>query len=264
MNHIKIISFELSNNCNLKKYHPKCPINHRHYDKCNKEMSNKRIIELMDDAVEHGFTGMFAFHYYNEPLLSVDRIKDIIGYRKNYKYLLWTNGLLFNRNVSENNIIKLFHKVVITCYKEENKKWFEQIKEVYKNVEIGYWSLDNRGEIYSESEENIFGCQRINIELPIDSIGNVHLCTIDWKQSVNLGNVKDRLLSEIICGRQYRNIHKNVFGKQLGDDAPEICKRCTMVMHIDEVAKRITRITGQQLVNEESQKIHKFLFGSQE
>jgi len=184
-----LISFEISDKCNLQKLHPKCPINWRKYKIKEKHLNKDLIVKTIKQAQENGFIGMVAFHFYNEPLLDIDLILQIIDEVPYCKYLLWTNGLLLDRKVENNEFLRKFTKICITCYDIKDMPFFQALKDYYKNIEIFNWELDDRLEIYNKKGNNEFSCKKPLFEIPIDYYGNIHLCSIDYNNSYNIGNI---------------------------------------------------------------------------
>ncbi|MCK4258888.1 MAG: SPASM domain-containing protein [Halanaerobiales bacterium] len=223
----KILSFEIGEDCNLKKIHDKCPINKKQYDKRFGSLTTEKIIQSIEEAQKLGFAGYVAFHHYNEPLLYLDRILEIINAKKDCKYLLWTNGTLLSRNVEENDFLNEFDKIIITCYNENNRPFFEKIKEHYKNVYVGSGALDDRLECYSSDYINEIACKRVLFEIPIDYYGSVHLCTTDWNNTHKIGNINETSFEQVILGEAYQSLVRNAKKRLLDRDfCPDICKRC--------------------------------------
>lgn len=226
LSRVEIISVEAGSNCNLKKEHKACPINYR--KNINTEYGSltvEDIIQTIVEAEEMGFKGYFAFHFYNEPMLYQDKIREIIEQKKTSKYLLWTNGTLLKEG--ENPFLELFNKVIITCYDDERLELYKRLEQEYLNITIQQWELDNRLDIYNQKNNNKFGCKRIFFELPIDYYGNVYLCCKDWDNSYVVGNIKKMGFAAVVQGSAYNNMIKSV-GKRLLDDknCPTICRYC--------------------------------------
>lgn len=222
-----IISFEVGDKCNLKKLHSKCPINYRNCKASGATLTEEKINCSIDEAVALGFNGYFAFHYYNEPLLYADEIERIICKHSNCKFLLWTNGMLLDRNVENNLFLKLFQVVYISCYFQEQRGFFEQIKEWHGNVGIINAVLDNRREAYTREYINRIGCKRPLFELPIDYYGEVHLCCLDWNNTHKLGNIIETSLTEVVTGERYQKLLASIKNKLLDAyNCPDICKKC--------------------------------------
>ena len=221
---ITTISFEVGIDCNLKYLHSKCPINYRKANVDCEPMSDEKIIQTMDDSISMSFKGLFSFHFYNEPMLYIDRILKIIESRKNYRYLLWTNGTLFDNNVENNDFIKNFELVVITCYSEERLKLYSEIKNHYGNVKININDLDNR----LQTNINEFGCKMMLYKLPIDYWGNVYLCVKDWKNEYKIGSINFEKLMNIVSSDKYQKA-REAAEKRLLDKhcCPNVCLTCS-------------------------------------
>lgn len=225
-----ILSFEIGDDCNLKKCHDKCPINYRKYVNDKKSIDVDLIVKSIKEAQDLNFNGYIAFHNYNEPLLHKNKLLEVIKRTRNGKFLLWTNGLLLDRNdMKKNEFLKKFNLICITCYDEKDRSFFEQIKQWHGAVEIYDWELDDRQDAYIRDYHNEIGCKRPLFELPIDFHGNVHLCCFDWNTTFEIGNITQNTLTEIVNSDVYQKLLKDTKHKLLNvDDCPEICKRCNV------------------------------------
>ena len=222
-----LISFEINNDCNMKQLHKECPINIRKYKK-KKALTSEKIIECIKQAKEIGFNGYITFHNYNEPLISKDQIIGIINEFPTEKYLLWTNGLLLDRNVTNNSYIKLFNLIYISCYNTEDMPFFEDIKTFHGRVHIEKITMDDRINIYQRMPTNNIACKRPFFDLPIDHYGNVHLCCFDWKNEYEIGNIFDSSLHEIVYSKIYQGLLAAAEKRLLDlNNCPDICKKCS-------------------------------------
>lgn len=221
-----LLSFEISDKCNLMSAHDKCPINKRCYSNKKNHLDKQSIIDIVISAKKLGFNGMVAFHYYNEPLLNKDLIEEIINALPNTKFLLWTNGLLLDRTVENNELLSKIKKVCITCYDRKDMHFFEALSSYYKNIEIFDWELDDRLEIYNKTTRNDLSCKRPFFEIPIDYYGNIHLCCMDWNNQFKIGNVFEKEFEKIILSNEYQSLLESLSKRILSQDAPNLCKTC--------------------------------------
>jgi O-glycosyl hydrolase len=226
-----IISFEIGQQCNLMSEHILCPINQRIYKNTELEITEGTIVRIVNEAKTLNFTGCIAFHFYNEPLLYKNKIENVINLEPDSKFLLWTNGLLFNREIEKNNIINKFYKVFITCYNIDDMPFFIELKNYYRNIYILKAEFDDRLEVYKYNNKNILSCKRPLFELPIDYYGNVHLCCYDWNNEIELGNINNISLKEIVSLPMYQNIIQGSQRNRLDKDKyPPICWSCKYPM----------------------------------
>lgn len=221
-----LLSFEVTPLCNLMKEHDKCPINYRKYKNTDYCLTENSIVGTIKKAIELGFSGLVAFHYYNEPLLERDLILRVIERVHEARYLLWTNAILLDRTVENNEFLSKFTKVNITCYNPKDMPFFKKLEKYYDNVEIFDWELDDRLQIYDKDKINVLSCKRPLYEIPIDYHGNIHLCCMDWKNEYQIGNIFIDGFSNIVKRKKYKNL-LSICRKRLRDDkCPEICKNC--------------------------------------
>lgn len=221
-----LLSFEVTKFCNMMKEHDKCPVNCREYKNRDFHLDEKSIVNTIKEAIKMGFSGLVAFHYYNEPLLEKELILRIINQVPEARYLLWTNALLLNRKVEENDFLLKFSKVNITCYNVEDMPFFTDLSNYYGNIEIFDWELDDRLEIYEKDKDNNLSCKRPLFEIPIDYHGNIHLCCMDWKNEYQIGNIFIDSFTNIIKGKKYQNLLKECQGRRFSENCPVICKKC--------------------------------------
>lgn len=238
----QILSIEIGDDCNLKGIHEKCPINYRVPNDNFGTIDIDDIVKTIRAAQMLNFKGVVAFHYYNEPLLYLDKILTVIDKVKDADYILWTNGVLLEEDIEKNNFLDKFKYVVITCYFQSMLPKFNKLKERYNNIEIKQWDLDDRGNIYVESSNNIFGCQRPIGDIPIDYWGNVHLCCMDWNNTYQIGNIKSKGFKEIIEGDEYQRaadaVYKNILNRV---NCPDICKKCRTPFLMPEIADKLRK-----------------------
>ncbi|HEX3043209.1 MAG TPA: SPASM domain-containing protein [Bacillota bacterium] len=223
----KILTFEIGARCNLEKVHKKCPINSRIAHQEFGSLSIPDVVKAVQEAKELNFKGAVAFHYYNEPLLYRDKMLAIMDCLPDTKFLLWTNGLLLRSPENENDFLRRFYFIVITCYFPEMMPKFEMLKEHFGNIEIGQWELDERKAIYTSEHKNHCGCHRMIHEIPIDYWGNLHLCCIDWNGTYQIGNIKQSGLGSVIRGEFYQKAVNSMYDDYLDEtNSPHICKMC--------------------------------------
>ena len=227
--HLGSISIEIGSDCNLKKVHSVCPANimHRRDDNI---LSVDEICTLMDEAIDNNFSGLFAFHFYNEPLMYIDRIREVIKKRPQYRYLLWSNGVLVNRVMESGFDFTLFEKIVFTCYDEKYRKNLELLEEMHKDVQIFTPDMDDRLNIYAEIPKKQFSCKKMMCELPIDCEGNVYICTFDYKKEYLLGNVRENSLLSIVNDEKYTRYFDSHKKLLMSDNACDLCKKCRRVL----------------------------------
>lgn len=213
--------FEVGNDCNLKKNHVKCPCLERYQATKNKPIMTDEMI--IDNAAalynQHGFAGLVGFHYYNEPMIYIDRIKRLIdgikAKAKNASFVLWTNGTLLPEDCKS---LDIFDKAWLTNYDGGN---YERIREGIPNTTFVKWQLDNRKERTDKIDNR--RCRRIFSEIIFDAFGECHLCCIDWKGEAKVGNLFDDKLENIVD--RFLAVRKSIMNG-MDVDAPEICRKC--------------------------------------
>lgn len=224
-----LLSFEVTPFCNLMKEHKECPVNFRTYNNTEYSLNENSIVETIKEAINLGFTGLVSFHYYNEPLLEKDLIIRVMKLVPEARYMIWTNGLLLDRRVDNNEFLRKFAKVNITCYDPKDMPFFKDLDVYYGNIEIFDWELDDRMFIYDKEIINVLSCKRPLFEVPIDYHGNIRLCCMDWKNEYHIGNIFIDGFSNIMQSDSYANLLSMCRKRMWNDKCPEICKNCDKV-----------------------------------
>lgn len=222
---LETLSIEIGPECNLKKLHSKCPA-HIMERPVTGILPTEKIVSIMDEAVELGFNGYFAFHFYNEPLLYVDRITEIIRLREEYKYLLWSNGTLVKKLMNDGFSFDIFDKIVFTNYEETDFEALKGLQKAHKSCYIYNPEMDNRLEHYECTSENYFACKKPYVELPIDCYGNVYICTYDWDKRFSLGSINEHSLEYFLKLPNYQEILNSNIKHFVHGDICGLCKNC--------------------------------------
>lgn len=225
LTYLETISIEVGSMCNLSSKHIVCPAHHMSRTD-DGILTVDEIIRVMDEAVELHFSGFFAFHFYNEPLLYMDKIDNIKKRRPSYKYLLWSNGTLVEKVIQEGYSLSIFDKMIFTVYSETDKSTLEKLKRSNLKVGIFEANMDERLSYYDSTIENVFACKKPFCELPIDCYGNVYICTYDWMNKYGLGNVREMKLIDILKSEDYQKLlscNRKCF---VHGDVHDFCKHC--------------------------------------
>lgn len=180
MKSLQLLSFELTNHCNLSHIHPWCPSNRyeRYADAQGIGMTDPCILDFVCACMRYGFQGRVAFHFYNEPTLNIDRCVWLANACKSMGIgnVLWTNGTC--RNIPENT----FDDVFVTEYDTAPDGVTRAIP----------YRPDSRIDIYSTDpmQGDIPPCYRPSrLEMPINYYGDIRMCCGDWKGTVRIGNI---------------------------------------------------------------------------
>ena len=195
----QILAIELTTACNLGKEHPACPnMDPERYKLVDttRALTDEKIVEVVRDAYEkHRFTGAVAWHYYNEPLCAKERMLALMERIKALvpaaRFLLWTNGELIP---AQCDFLNAFDFCWITDYKGNQD--FKHVKRRIRRTRVVRWQLDER--IDPTGPKSLKPCGRPFSEFIIDHFGNVHICCIDWRGVVQVGNVWDDSLESIL------------------------------------------------------------------
>lgn len=224
MKYLQFLSFEISWRCNLADLHQdKCPVKSTR-QLYAQPLADYQIISVAKDAYEiHGFDGLIAFHFYNEPLLEWERIKYLMheisektGRKKNY--CLWTNGELLKKSMLP--FLGMMGKIVISNYFNKDYEWVRQ--SGCEDVQIIPGILDDRMQITGLNKGKS-PCTRIFNELIIDYYGYAHPCCIDYSGQIGLGNVQQDGFDEVV---DRWLSHRQSVWNEVGKYSHDLCQRC--------------------------------------
>ncbi len=195
---LQYLSFEINNRCNYIKEHPWCPINdplrypsHESKIPCSDEV----IVKFALKMIERGFTGKIGWHYYNEPMLTINRgfrlMDQIRSKQYSTKFVLWTNG--YGIDGTSPAWLPLFDQVSVSLYNEEDtaRLCTPRIEDI-PCVNCVPAPHDERKQVYDKEPDNPGGCRRPrDIEMPINYYGNIRMCCSDFRGHVSLGNIME-------------------------------------------------------------------------
>jgi GT2 family glycosyltransferase len=229
----QILSFEIGKECNLSRYHAKCPINL--VNRTDKSLTDDMIINLAKDAYNNlGFTGFISWSFYNEPMIHISRIFTLMETIRESipksRFLLWTNGTILVKDPR----MDLFEQIYVTNY--SNRQSQELIDHFGSRVLFkGEPQLDDRLNHYTEPDNK--GCTLPFDNFLISNTGEVYICCMDWKNEIKIGSVFDLSLKELDENR--REIINKISGKEMTDGAPDACVRCAFKWVIANFDKTI-------------------------
>jgi hypothetical protein len=201
---LQLLTFESGPACDLAKAHGYCPTNYREHGATLATDDQK--VNFAKACRDWGFSGMVAYHYYNEPLLYSDqimtlakRMKDEVGLES----LLWTNGTKLTDELLK-ELVSFFNKIMVTLHYPDKESQYQQWVLKYPGqFHVKPGGHDERGNVYNQRAKprRYLPCYRpAEGEMPIDCWGEVHLCCIDWNAHEKLGNITTDWHEGIIRG----------------------------------------------------------------
>lgn len=227
MKETALISIEIGTGCDLSSLHSKCPISDvdRYGDlDVSNPIKDEDIIKIISIFYNIGFDGQIAFHYYNEPLLYGDRlfrlIEKIRDIKQDSKFFLNTNGNFIKKYLDK---MHLFKTINISNYDRKDWSWLKEHLNKNCQLRILDYGLDARKQNF-KNYKTLTPCYRSYKEFIIDYYGNVHLCCMDWKGNVNLGNIHTKDIMDIYY--EFIRLRKLISSNPMNDNSPDICKRC--------------------------------------
>lgn len=224
---LKHLSFEIGPDCNLAEQHQFCPVN-RTRNLPGRRITPDDVVRVTDQAVALGFVGYVGFHYYNEPLLYPDFIREVARRSTHTRRVLWTNGRRLSQLPQENDILSLFEWVFVTDYDgTRGGEWTQRHQEFYPQVRFEVRLVPNDDRLANTpppgAEPSLDQqCLRHRLEVAIDCRGEVHLCCQDWSLSFPMGNILDESLADIL----ERNEEVRMNLERGSGPTPAVCGIC--------------------------------------
>lgn len=224
---LRFLSFEVGRECDLAAQHPYCPVNRpeRHSASAGlPPLPDAAIIEFVSCARAMGFSGLVAFHYYNEPLLSRDRLDALIAMilaaAPGTGFSLWSNG----QRLAPGDAAWLnkFAAVHITAHNRDRQQFYNALQIALPGkVKIMPGGHDDRGSVYDVALKLFPSpCWRPTVtEMIIDYFGELHLCCVDWKAAEKIANLQTDPAGEAI--RKWVDA-----AAAAREGRPEVCRRC--------------------------------------
>lgn len=221
--------FEVGTGCNLGESHKAlCPNRSPERWRDNdprRPLTDAQIIAASTALYrDHGFRGLIGFHYYNEPLLYWERVRrlaEAIREREaRARFVLWTNGTC----VPDDPALELFSQAHVTDYGSNHPANRSRLLEYIPWAEIKRPVMDQR--LTAGPSHGTAPCQRMFCELIFDAYANVHLCCHAWRGRDAIANLHDTPLGEIVS--RWRAIRDAVASRPMQDDAPNVCRQCSM------------------------------------
>ncbi|MCK9356389.1 MAG: hypothetical protein M0R22_04465 [Dehalococcoidia bacterium] len=227
MKFLTAIMFEFTPKCNLGSSHPWCPHNADRWagKDTTRSLDDSSILDLaVKFTEEHGFRGVFGWHYYNEPLFEAGRLFDLVRliHRRvpSARFVLWSNGSLMRPYMA--GPLKLFEQVIVSDYDKRG----EELKAICPHVELVYPSPDARIDDHEEPwpGQSTRPCPRPFTEFCIDYHGYAHVCCNDWRGKSSPGNVLTDPLHEVVD--RWQRMRDRIITSTVMGDMPVACRCC--------------------------------------
>lgn len=245
MNLTQLLSLEISTVCNLSERHKNiCPIGRR--VKSGKELSDEKILEIVNEAYALGFKGFITFHFYNEPMMThdrmfylMDRIRD--KFPKS-RFLLWTNGTILIKDPH----LAMFGKTFVSNYFHVPAEVLEMFFSGLMINRGGEEGMDGR--LSKDDQNNSKGCQLAVHDFAINNQGDVHICCYDWKNEIKIGNVFEKSLKEL-AEKKWEILQTIMYG--MDEKSPVACQKCkfknALCYYDEEIYNESNKIINQNV-----------------
>lgn len=234
LEYTKRITFELSNDCNLAPIHEKCPA---HHVKRIEALDTGIIHKTIDWAASQGFTGGFAFHMYNEPLMD-KRVYDLCEYIQkkcptSMGTLIWTNGAYLRQPTLDKLLARKVHTIRVSTYTKRDQERMEALALANPHAPLlfsfGIQVFDERltKDAGHPQPQDTRPCYAPLVDLTVNHQGKLVLCCMDWNASVTYGNLYEQGVEELLRDNFTRM--KLVYDQlSTGNRIFDMCRQCRM------------------------------------
>lgn len=225
LNQVQRVSFELSNLCNYSAAHKKCPASRV---TAKKTLPTEVVVKVLAEMSAIGYSGVFAFHRYNEPLMDprlFTLIEKAKGACPESKVLILSNGFYLTQTMADELSALGVGILAVSAY---SRSEFERLSSLQVKIPYRVFCsvLDDREDIYSGTPLDLkAGCLAPLRDLTVSVDGKIVLCCLDWQNRYEFGDLNRFSLSEIINGSDFidRARELSQSGRTL-----DICRRCSM------------------------------------
>lgn len=207
----KRITLELSNLCVMAGRHTACPL---HGMKETRILSDEIVRGVLRVGQKYGFTGVVAFHMYNEPTHD-PRLVYFIRLAKEMlpgcRIYLLTNGWYLDRELANELVGHGVDFLDVSSYRQSD---YARLKDV--QLPIPYRVLrepfDDRLSWYGQAAADRWreACYCPLYDISIDSRGRVVLCSYDWRRSIVFGDLHAESLEEIMRKGEMESLYEEL------------------------------------------------------
>jgi GTP 3',8-cyclase len=223
---IKRISFQLSNLCNYSPVHKKCPL---HQEVSRHILPSSLVLNTLDEISEINYSGIIAFHIYNEPLIDPRLFSFIDETRNrcpNAKIYILTNGYYLNQVMIEELTQRGIWLLWASAYSKEEFSRLSNYRTAipYKVVSS---TLDERKKLYGRDIlDKKAQCFPFINDVSVACTGEIILCCLDWERRYVFGNLRHQKLRDIIDSNAVRKVAESLM---IGERHLGICRRCDWI-----------------------------------
>ncbi len=245
---LQLFCCELSAGCNLAPVHPLCPIRDtRRWTRLDtrRRLDDQTIVRLARQAYqEFGFEGLMGFHFYNEPLVTKQRMFSLMHRIRAAvpaaRFILYTNGTLITPPGTE---LAGFEEIRITNYSGRD---FEFLRGIVPRLLVARPAFDTRRDPAATVSDA--PCLRPYVEMIVDMYGNLHVCSIDWQGQHSPGNVFTADFGVLVA--RFLALRRRLAGRTMASDAPRMCRACPhrypeIACYDSAIARRSTRAVAR-------------------
>jgi radical SAM protein with 4Fe4S-binding SPASM domain len=222
---IQRVSFELSNICNYSVAHKKCPASRV---KVKKTLPTAVIRKVLTELGGAGYSGVIAFHRYNEPLID-PRLFYLVDLARRVcpdgKVLILTNGFSLTQMLADDLASLEISMLVVSAYSGSEMKRLSAL-EVKVPYKVFFSQLDDREDVYTAKPLDLDErCLAPVRDLTINVDGKIALCCLDWQNRYEFGDLNNFGLAEMLTSQEFIESARNLGlkGRHL-----DICRRCNM------------------------------------
>jgi 2-deoxy-scyllo-inosamine dehydrogenase (SAM-dependent) len=220
---IKYAEIEVNSRCNRKCDY--CPVSVLPSPEVPLYMDDIVFNKIIEELVRIKFSGVFSYHFYNEPLLRNDLEELVIRVSSKLPdtfQVIYTNGDFLSNQRYESLCKAGINRFIVTCHSlkpiDERPRQTVQFPEDLK--------ITNRGGIMSKLKKPLaVPCYSPSERLIVTVIGDVLVCCNDAGRTQVMGNITLQTLEDIWFGKKFVHIRGQLRESNRGR-ASQICRHC--------------------------------------
>lgn len=231
LRYLQALDFEISLGCPFAGLHDGiCPVSDpRRWDHLDtsQPLNDVQILNACHIAYHRlGFRGWVLWHYFNDPLDGLDRLKHLIPQIKalvpEARFGLFTNGARLPKDLSR---LLIFDQIWLRNYLGRD---FSAVQAAHPAVLIDPAPVLDARMSTPPRLNNQRRCRRMWDEMVFDYYGHGHICTGDWRGEVTIGNLYTVPFETIVAN--YLAVRAAISQQPMAPNAPAFCQNCALTM----------------------------------
>lgn len=218
------ISIELSNLCVYSRYHKKCPLSKA---KAPRILPEKIVFHILDTCEKYNFSGIMAFHTYNEPgidprlMMFIKKTKEMLP---GSKIILQTNGFYLDQTLAEEFQKNGVYIIRISAY---DKKEYQRLSKIKLEIPVIVKMVELDDRLSALNFLNTLSrqpCYAPFNEIIVTNEGKISLCCMEWQRKYIFGDLNKQALEEVLQDKKMQAVYDKL---SEGCRILSVCRKCT-------------------------------------